>query len=81
MAVTVLLYIEVVYGINGVGRLSLQAFSGEVGYDRPMIVAIVLFIGIAIIGLHPIVDLLYPVFDPRVTVGRDRRGVAVGPAA
>jgi peptide/nickel transport system permease protein len=81
MAVSVLLYIEVVYGIGGLGRLSLQAFSGEVGYDRPMIVAIVLFIGIAIIGLNLLVDLLYPLVDPRVTVGRDRGRLVVGPAA
>jgi peptide/nickel transport system permease protein len=81
MAVTVLLYIEVVYGINGLGRLSLDAFSGDAGYDRPMIVGIVLFIGIAIIGLNLIVDLLYPVIDPRVTVGRDNRRFVVGPAA
>jgi peptide/nickel transport system permease protein len=82
MAVSVLLYIEVVYGIGGLGRLSLQAFSGEVGYDRPMIVAIVLFIGIAIIGLNLLVDILYAVVDPRVaTPGHDRRQLVVGPAA
>jgi peptide/nickel transport system permease protein len=82
MAVSVLLYIEVVYGIGGLGRLSLQAFSGEVGYDRPMIVGIVLFIGIAIIGLNLLVDLLYAAVDPRVAVpGHDRRQLVVGPAA
>jgi peptide/nickel transport system permease protein len=81
MAVSVLLYIEVVYGIGGLGRLSLTAFSGEVGYDRPMIAAIVLVIGIAIIGLNLIVDLLYPVIDPRVVVGQDRQRLVVGPAA
>lgn len=81
MAVSVLLYIEVVFGIGGLGRLSLQAFSGEVGYDRPMILGIVLFIGVAIIGLNLVVDLLYPVIDRRVAVGQDRRRLVVGPAA
>jgi len=81
MAVSVLLYIEVVFGINGLGRLSLTAFSGDIGYDRPVIAAIVLFIGVAIIGLNLIVDLLYPLIDRRVTVGQERRGMVVGPAA
>ena len=81
MAVSVLLYIEVVFGINGLGRLSLTAFSGEIGYDRPVIAAIVLFVGIAVIGLNLIVDLLYPVVDRRVAVGQERRRVVVGPAA
>lgn len=81
MAIGISIYIEVVYGINGLGRLSLDAFSGDAGYDRPMIVGIVLFIGIAIIGLNLIVDLLYPVIDPRVTVGRDNQRFVVGPAA
>jgi peptide/nickel transport system permease protein len=81
MAVSMLLYIEVVFGIGGLGRLSLTAFSGEVGYDRPMIAAIVLFLGIGIIGLNLVVDLLYPVIDRRVTVGQERRRLLVGPAA
>jgi peptide/nickel transport system permease protein len=81
MAVSVLLYIEVVFGINGLGRVSLTAFSGDVGYDRQLIAALVLFIGIAIIGLNLLVDLLYPLIDPRVTVGRERSRLVVGPAA
>lgn len=81
MAVSVLLYIEVVFGINGLGRLSLTAFSGEIGYDRPLIAAIVLFIGVAIIGLNLLVDLLYPVIDRRVGIGQERRKLVVGPAA
>jgi peptide/nickel transport system permease protein len=81
MAVSVLLYIEVVFGINGLGRLSLTAFSGEFGYDRPVIAAIVLFIGIGILGLNLLVDLLYPVIDRRVAIGQERRRLVVGPAA
>lgn len=81
MAVSVLLYIEVVFGIQGLGRLSLAAFSGDVGYDRPLIAALVLVIGIAIIGLNLIVDLLYPVVDRRVAIGQERRRLVVGPAA
>lgn len=81
MAVSVLLYIEVVFGIGGLGRLSLSAFSGEIGYDRPVIVAIVLVVGIGVIGLNLLVDLLYPVVDRRVTIGQERQSALVGPAA
>lgn len=81
MAVSVLVYIEVVFGISGLGRLSLSAFSGEIGYDRPVIAAIVLFVGIAIIGLNLLVDLLYPVIDPRVGIGQERRRLVTGPSA
>jgi peptide/nickel transport system permease protein len=81
MAVAVLVYIEAVFGINGLGQLSVTAFSGDVGYDRPVIAAIVLFLGIGIIGLNLIVDLLYPVVDRRSSPGELRRGVFhAGPA-
>ena len=73
MAVSALLYIEVVFGINGLGRLSLTAFSGDAGYSLPLIAALVLFLGIGIIGLNLVVDLLYPLIDPRVGIGQSRR--------
>jgi peptide/nickel transport system permease protein len=81
MAVTALLYIEVVFGINGLGALSLTAFSGDAGYDLPVIAALVLVIGIGIIGLNLVVDLLYPVIDPRVGIGQSRRPVVARPSA
>jgi peptide/nickel transport system permease protein len=81
MAVSMLLYIEVVFGIGGLGRLSLQAFSGDLGYDRPTISALVLFIGGGIIALNLLVDLLYPLLDPRVAAGQERRRPLVGLAA
>jgi hypothetical protein len=36
------------------------------GYDRPLIAAVVLFIGIAVFGINLLVDLLYPFIDRRV---------------
>jgi ABC-type dipeptide/oligopeptide/nickel transport system permease component len=81
MAISVLLYIEVVFSIPGLGWLSLTAFSGDAGYDRPVIAALVLLIGMAIIGLNLIVDLLYPIVDPRVAIGQERQRLVVGPAA
>jgi peptide/nickel transport system permease protein len=81
MAVTALLYIEVVFGINGLGSLSLTAFSGDTGYDLPVIAALVLVIGIGIIGLNLVVDLLYPLIDPRVGIGQSRRALVARPSA
>jgi peptide/nickel transport system permease protein len=81
MAVTALLYIEVVFGINGLGSLSLTAFSGDAGYDLPVIAALVLVIGIGIIGFNLVVDLLYPVIDPRVGIGPRRRELVARPSA
>jgi peptide/nickel transport system permease protein len=81
LAISMLLYIEVVFGIGGLGQLSLQAFSGDLGYDRPTICALVLVIGGAIIALNLIVDLLYPLLDPRVTAGHEKRRPTVGLAA
>ncbi len=70
-ALSILIYIEVVFGLPGLGRMSLDAFNGERGYDRPVIAAVVLFVGIAVFGINLLVDLLYPVIDRRV--GRIRR--------
>jgi peptide/nickel transport system permease protein len=65
-AVTILVYIEIVFGLPGLGRLSVVALNGTTGYDRPVIAAVVLFIGIAVFGLNLLVDLLYPLVDKRV---------------
>jgi peptide/nickel transport system permease protein len=65
-AVTMLVYIEVVFAIPGLGRLSLTSLDGTRGYDRPLIAAVVLFIGIAVFGINLLVDLLYPFIDRRV---------------
>jgi peptide/nickel transport system permease protein len=70
-AVTILIYIEIVFGLPGLGRLSLISLNGDRGYDRPLIAAVVLFIGIAVFGINLLVDLLYPFVDRRV--GQIRR--------
>jgi peptide/nickel transport system permease protein len=82
-AIGVLIYIEIVFGLPGIGRLSVAALNGDAGYDRPMIAAIVLFVGIAVFGINLLVDLLYPLVDRRVgQAGTPHRDVAaVGPSA
>ena len=54
----VLLYIEVVFRIPGVGRLFLLAVQGEAGFDRPLIVGIVLLVGAAVIVGNLAADLV-----------------------
>jgi len=73
IAVGVVVYLERVYGLPGLGSLTLQAFSGDVGYDLPLILGITLFVGAAIILINLVVDLLYAVVDP--TLSR-REGIA-----
>jgi peptide/nickel transport system permease protein len=65
-AVTILVYIEIVFGLPGLGRLSLVALNGDRGYDRPLLAAVVLLIGIAVFGMNLLVDLVYPFVDRRV---------------
>jgi peptide/nickel transport system permease protein len=76
-AVSILIYIEVVFSLPGLGRLSLFALNATQGYDRPIVAAVVLVIGIAVFGANLVVDLLYPLIDPRVgTAGRAPRRFA-----
>jgi peptide/nickel transport system permease protein len=78
-AVGVSIYIETVFGLPGLGRTTLTALNGGVGYDLPVIVGIVLVTGAAIILLNILVDLLYVVFDPRIAAEPNRgRQAALG---
>ena len=54
---------EYVFGIPGIGQLSYQAI---IGFDYSLIMGISIFsiVGVSVSVL--VVDLLYPIFDPRV---------------
>jgi peptide/nickel transport system permease protein len=54
---------EQVFGINGLGRLSVQSVVNQ---DEPVIIAVVLLAAIFVVVANIIVDLLYAVLDPRV---------------
>lgn len=64
-ALGIALYIEVVYGLPGLGRLLVVAMQGEFGYDRPVIVGIVLVVGTVVIVVTAVADLLIAIIDPR----------------
>ncbi|HEY8718161.1 ABC transporter permease [Pengzhenrongella sp.] len=59
--------VEVVFGWPGVGSLVVRALETR---DYPLIVATVLVTSVLAVTVQLIVDLLYPVLDPRVRLGK-----------
>lgn len=55
--------IETVFTIPGLGRLMVDSIYAR---DYPMVQAITLFVALIYIAVNLVVDLLYPLFDPRV---------------
>ena len=58
---------EVVFGIQGIGRLTFTALQN---FDLPLIMATVMYAAFFIVIANAIVDILYAWLDPRVRVGR-----------
>jgi ABC-type dipeptide/oligopeptide/nickel transport system permease component len=56
-------FVETIYQVPGVGRYFVQSISGR---DYSVILATVLLLGFTVSLLNLIVDLLYPLLDPRV---------------
>jgi peptide/nickel transport system permease protein len=73
MAIGIALYVETVFALPGVGRLTIAALQGATGYDLPVIVAVVLVSAVAIIGLNLLVDLTLYALDPRIGRGAAAR--------
>jgi peptide/nickel transport system permease protein len=69
-AVGVAVYVETVYGLPGLGRLAIGAITSDAGLDQPVILAVVMFIGAAIILLNLIADFVVAAIDPTI----ERRG-------
>jgi peptide/nickel transport system permease protein len=65
----VALYVEVVFQLPGLGYLFLRAVQGTVGFDRPVIIGVVLVVGAAVIIGNLVADLLVARIDPRVRLG------------
>lgn len=57
---------ETVFTLPGLGRLLVDAIFAR---DYPVIQGVMLFIAVIYVLVNLVVDLLYPVFDPRVTAG------------
>jgi len=57
------LMIEVVFGYPGMGTLLQRALATR---DYPLLQGILLLASVAVLGVNFIVELLYPILDPRV---------------
>ncbi len=79
-AVGIALYVETVYQLPGLGRLTLSSLAGDASLDLPTILGVVLFIGAAIIVLNLIVDAIYAFVDPTIRTRGDRGSVVRQPA-
>ena len=55
--------VETVFTIPGLGRMLVDAIFAR---DYPVIQACLLFIALVYVAVNLVVDLLYPLFDPRV---------------
>lgn len=58
--------VEAVFGWPGIGMLAFQAIAQ---FDTPMIVGTVLISAVGISVLNLVVDLVYPLLDPRIVAG------------
>jgi peptide/nickel transport system permease protein len=66
-AITAAIYVETVFGLQGLGSLSVKALSGaQGGYDLPLIVAIVSVVGAFVVLLNVASDALGAWLDPRI---------------
>lgn len=55
--------VEFIFAWPGLGRLTLEAVTQR---DYPVIQGVILFAGVVFVGLNLLVDLTYPLLDPRV---------------
>jgi peptide/nickel transport system permease protein len=61
------IFIESIFGMPGIGRLLTTSLGRR---DLPVMMAIIIFVSVLIVLLNLIVDLIYPLIDPRVRTGR-----------
>jgi peptide/nickel transport system permease protein len=65
MALGTALYVESVFQLPGLGRTTIAALAGVVGYDLPVLLGVVLVIGAAIVVMNLVADLVLLAVDPR----------------
>ena len=56
-------FVETIYQVPGIGRYFVQSISGR---DYPVIIGTVLLLGLVVSVMNLVVDLLYPLLDPRI---------------
>jgi peptide/nickel transport system permease protein len=66
-AITAAIYVETVFGLQGLGSLAVRAFSGQAGgYDLPLSVGIVTVVGTFVVLLNVAADIGGAWLDPRI---------------
>jgi peptide/nickel transport system permease protein len=60
------LFTETIFGLHGIGLMTLRAFGQ---YDQPVLMGGVLIGSVVLVVMNLVVDLLYKVLDPRVRLG------------
>lgn len=63
------IYVETVFSINGIGLLVVQNLSGTFGFDRNMVVGVVVFVAIGITIANMLSDITLRALDPRLRSG------------
>lgn len=58
-------FVETIYQVPGIGRYFVQSITGR---DYPVIIATVLLLGFVVSLMNLVVDLIYPLLDPRIGV-------------
>lgn len=56
-------FVETIYQVPGIGRHFVQSISGR---DYPVIIGTVLLLGLVVSIMNLVVDLIYPLLDPRI---------------
>jgi peptide/nickel transport system permease protein len=59
--------VETVFNRTGIGFLTQQSVRDQ---DTPVILVIVMLVSFAFVVINLLTDLLYPVIDPRISLGR-----------
>ncbi len=65
------LVVEKIYGINGIGKLMVDAIAGE-GIDYNYVLALGILYSALYIGIMLVVDIIYGLLDPRIRVSAKR---------
>ena len=66
------LVVEKIYGINGIGKLMVDAITGE-GIDYNYVLALGILYSAMYIGIMLVLDIVYCLLDPRIRVSGEKR--------
>ena len=61
--------IETIFAIPGLGQYFVTSIYNR---DYTVILGVTIFYSVIVIGLNMVVDLLYPLLDPRIKIGEEK---------